>query len=173
MVRVNHSCPCWCTLLFGVQTKVTNPLKSKKGHYLLLLMRCGIRLFTTTLCVLTWNMFDWGMMNGIRYEIDVLKCGKDKQYSAGRDWKFESLMSGYVHAALRSITCPLGVIDYRNKIIGIGTAVYTTLRLNTEAILCGGERKLELHNFEERRVKLHRSYAVHVLKRGGECWLHV
>lgn len=93
VVRVNHSCPCWCTLLFGVQTKVTNPLKSKKGHYLLLLMQRSIRLFTTTLCVLTWNMFDWGMMNGIRYEIDVPKCGKDKQCSAGRYWEFKSLMS--------------------------------------------------------------------------------
>lgn len=51
MARVNRSCPCWCTLLFGVQTKVTNTLKSKKGHYLLLLMRGGIHLFTTTLCV--------------------------------------------------------------------------------------------------------------------------
>lgn len=87
VVRVNHSCPCWCTLLFGVQTKVTNPLKSKKGHYLLLLMRRSIRLFTTTLCVLTWNMFDWGMMNGIRYEMYVPKCGKDKQYGPGWYWK--------------------------------------------------------------------------------------
>lgn len=81
MAHVNHSCPCWCTLLCGVQTKVTNPLKSKKGHYLLLLMRRSIRLFTTTLCVLTWSMFDCGVMNGIQYEMDVLKCGKDKQYS--------------------------------------------------------------------------------------------
>lgn len=49
--------------------------------------------------------------------------------------KFESLMSGYAHAALRSITCPLGVIDYKNKIIGIGTAIYTLLHLNIEAVL--------------------------------------
>lgn len=172
MVRVNHSCPCWCTLLFGVQTKVTNPLKSKKGHYLLLLMRCSICLFTTTLCVLTWNMFDWGMMNGIRYEIDVLKCGKDKQYGAGRYWKFESLMSGYVHAALWSITCPLGVIDYKNKIIGIGAAMYTTLRLNTEAKLWL-RKETGVAYFRRALHKLHHSYTVHVLKQGGECWLHV
>lgn len=44
-------------------------------------------------------------------------------------------MSGYAHAVLRSITCPLGVIDYKNMIIGIGTAVYTMLHLNRETIL--------------------------------------
>lgn len=82
MVRVNHSCPCWCTLLFGVQTKVTNPLKSRKGHYLLLPMQRGIRLFTTTLCVLTWSMFDWAMMNCIRCRVDVLKCGKTNNTAA-------------------------------------------------------------------------------------------
>ena len=97
MVRVNHSCPCWCTLPFGVQTKVTNPLKSKKGHYLLLLMRRSIRLFTTALCVLTWSMFGWGMMNGIRYEIDVLKCAKDKQY--GGAW-YRKI--GIINVGLRS-----------------------------------------------------------------------
>lgn len=54
----------------------------KGGHYLLLLMRRSIHLFTTTLCVLSWNMFEWGMMNGFQYKIDVLKCSKDKQCGA-------------------------------------------------------------------------------------------
>lgn len=31
VTRVNHGCPCWCALLFGAQTKVTNPLKSGGG----------------------------------------------------------------------------------------------------------------------------------------------
>jgi len=53
-------------------------------------------------------------MNGIQYEIDVLKCGKDKQYCASWYGKFESLMSACVSLPLQSITCPLGVIDYNN-----------------------------------------------------------
>lgn len=59
-------------------------------------------------------MFDWGMMNEIQYEIDVLKCGKDKQYGMGSRCKSESLTLASVHAAVRSITCPQGVIDYKN-----------------------------------------------------------
>ena len=58
-------------------------------------------------------MFDWGMMNGIQYEIDVLKCGKDKQYGIGSYCKSESLMLASVHAAKQSITCPQEVIDYK------------------------------------------------------------
>lgn len=55
--------------------------------------------------------------------MDVLKCGKDKQRGAGWYWKFESLMSGYAGPVLPSITCPQGIIDYKNRIIGIGIAV--------------------------------------------------
>jgi len=33
-------------------------------------------------------------------------------------------MSGYAYATIQSITCPLGLIDYENKIIGFGTAMY-------------------------------------------------
>lgn len=50
-------------------------------------------------------------------------------------WKSESLMSHCVHAACLSITHPQGVIDYKNKIIGIGAAMYTTLHPNTDAVL--------------------------------------
>lgn len=46
-------------------------------------MHRGIRLFMAALCVLTWNMFDRGMMDSARWEIDVPKRGKDKQYGGG------------------------------------------------------------------------------------------
>lgn len=71
---VSDSCKPWLSLLMQFAVWWTN--KSDKspqvqkvgggGHYLLFLMRCGICLFTTPLCVLTWNTFDWGMINGIQ-----------------------------------------------------------------------------------------------------------
>lgn len=59
----------------------------------------------------------------------------------------KSLMSVYVYAAQQSITCPLGLIDYENQIIGYWTAMYTTLRLITEAVLWLFKETVQLHEW--------------------------
>ena len=81
-------------------------------------------------------------------------------------WKFESLMSGYAHAALRSITCPMGLIDYENKIIGNGTAMYIILRLIAEVILWLWKR---IGVVPLLRV----TFTVHLLKQRSQCRLHL
>lgn len=66
------------------------------------------------------------------------RCAEMWQGQTIRCWlvlKFWIINVGLCSCSISSITCPLGVIDYKNKIISIGTAMYTRSHLNTQALL--------------------------------------
>lgn len=95
---VNHSCPCWCTCAIWCTNKSDKYSQVQKGAIIYcFICRSSICLFMTTLCVLTWRMFDSGMMNSVQYEIYVLKCDKDKQVH-----RRPILKIWIIHAGLRS-----------------------------------------------------------------------